>query len=209
MKDNIHHIHPGYEIMADLLEDENFKSGVAQNRYSLKNFQDEGRSLRPRYKKERPKYLWHFIAFYMTSIFGLCFLPYPRTAATPLPSFLNSKEERIIAPEKNDIENEISLIKEVLTNLTLTVERLSKQKENKGVESIKVEEFKPSLITVTSPKANLRETPSKDAKTLAVVQKDATLMGVGYQDGWIKTYAPSGKEAWVNSSLISRLEEEK
>ena len=215
MKDNIHQIHAGYDALADLLADENIQSRIAKQKYTLREFNNEvdRLELKPKeerlkyFPKDRPKYPWHFVAIYIVSIAGLYFFMAPRPAPIALPSFLNPEVEKEVVPEGQNVDHEITLIKEVLTDLTLTVEKLSKQKDAKAVVEVKEEEFKPSLITVISPKANLRESPSKDAKTLAVVERDTTLMGVGYQDGWIKTYAPSGKEAWVSSSLISRLEE--
>jgi hypothetical protein len=199
MRDNIHHIHPDYEMLEDIFD---YRAGAreAKEKYLLDDIRNKVDLLRAKPKWILPKYLWHFVAFYIVSISSLYLLldKSPNPKAVPVIPFPIPTEEQKIQEESQDIEGEITLIKEVLTNLTLTVEGLSKQKEAKKEEETIIEEFKPSLIKVTSPKAHLRELPTVDSNPLAVVLKDTTLMGVGYQDDWIKTYAPSGKEAWVH-----------
>jgi len=203
MKNNIHHIHPSYQVLSDLFDHDTPTSRRVKEHLGLEEFENDRVTRRP--KRIPINYFWYFGLFYIISVSVLFLVLTRNTAPSSTPAILSPT---IIDEHKNN-DAEISLIKEVLENLTLTVDGLSKQQNPKKEQEISPDTFKPFLIKVTSPKAHLRELPSKGSTSLAIVQKDTTLIGLGYQEGWIKTYAPSGKEAWVNSTVISKVEAQK
>lgn len=102
------------------------------------------------------------------------------------------------------LAHEVSLIKNVLRGLVTTVDKLSERRDLPTPLPQTTQQDELASFKISSEKANLRESPSLDAPTIVTLAKDTILLGTDIRDGWIKTFAPNGKEAWVHGSLVTK-----
>ena len=195
--------HPDYEILAkifDELEVKRVEKKPFQNR-QISNFEDNQESYF--------SVIWIFLILLIISISIWFFFYNESPKPISLPSSVEVpkiNQSQDVTP-KRDLEHEVTLIKEVLSKLIVTVETLSQGSQFADKKSIEPKkDFKPIPFKITSPFAHLRQSPTRDSVSLATVQKDTVLIGVGISGDWVKTFAPSGKEAWVHTSVTSNLE---
>ncbi|HMP49500.1 MAG TPA: hypothetical protein PKA63_12615 [Oligoflexia bacterium] len=116
------------------------------------------------------------------------------------------KIDRPTEESKRDLAGEIDLIKGVLDDLVQSVESISKHSQPIVEKEIVINKFDQVFpVKVTTLSANLRQNPKKDAVTISTVQKDTLLVALGEYEDWILTFAPTGEEAWVHSSIITKV----
>lgn len=107
---------------------------------------------------------------------------------------------------KRDLAKEIDLIKGVLNDLVQSVETLSQKSQPVLEKEIEIKKFDQVFpVKVVTQFANLRQNPKKDSVSISTVQKDTLLVALGESGEWILTFAPTGKEAWVHSSIVTKV----
>jgi hypothetical protein len=189
------HYHPSYYRLARDLDNDTIDQKPFIDTFGVYHFKPQRN-----FRKKLPFLLGGgLLLIGLGYIFGCLLLPLPKEeTSTPVKPLVEQ-------PETGALLRDVSLIKNVLRGLVTTVDKLSQQNQT-PIESPerKLSEESPSF-KISSDKANLRDFPSIDAPTIVTLAKDTILLGIDFRDGWIKTFAPNGKEAWVHGSLVTKV----
>ncbi len=114
-----------------------------------------------------------------------------------------SDQQKNTSDKTQALAGEVELMKKILVGLVESVQSLSKiSNAPLTPESESVDEQFPYPVQVTAPKANLRQGPDLERKSLGVVPKDTVLLATDEKGGWIKVSTPKGEEAWISSNVV-------
>ena len=186
-------IHPDYLLIADEIKT---KQSNATSLFfeQENNFENEWLLINRilKYRNRTTYFTWaFFLVFILVLSIGITY-------------HYNNRINTQLIPKIKETESKIEFLKQtsnltsnVLNELVSTVDQFLKNSKSSHI--IKNEPFK-----VKAKIANLREFPSLNSNIIATVQKDIDLFGSEINNGWIKTFAPNGKEAWIHESLISK-----
>lgn len=116
------------------------------------------------------------------------------------------------------LQSEMDLMKKIVSGLVETIQTISRAQggeRGEGGASVAasaqvqqqvptqaLEEVFPFPVRVTTEKAQLRKSPSRDAPSLFEVTKNTTLMAFGGTDKWFKVNTPRGEDAWISRGIV-------
>lgn len=200
--------HPAYYSLADQLDQEELRARRNVNPYLHNYITEETNFFKRLIRSEALPFVVSLVACISVCILWYLYLNQnPSKESVVSASTIIETRNPSTKAESRDIEHDVTLMKDVLRSLVTTVDRLSQQNQptHEAVTSDDTE-YKSAPFKITAEKANLREYPSRESLSVSAVPKDTILMGVGFSNGWIKTFAPNGKEVWVHSSITSKIE---
>ena len=201
--------HPGYYALADQIDAEELRArGFTTARPNT--FSDEFSVFKRLIHSQLLPFVISLLACISVVILWYLYLShFPSPQPQNVQPIVTEVPAKGLKSEPRDIEHDVTVMKDVLRSLVTTVDRLSQQNQPaQDIQSVQKSEFQSAPFKITTAKANLREYPSKDSVSILTVPKDTILMGFGFSNGWIKTFTPNGKEAWIHASVTEKVESE-
>lgn len=98
---------------------------------------------------------------------------------------------------------DVNLMKKILSGLVQSVQTLSDKsdQQNRMLPNGSEGNF-PYPVKIISEKANLRNSPNLNGKSISVLSKDTVLLATANEGGWLKVSTPKGEEAWINQDIV-------
>lgn len=104
---------------------------------------------------------------------------------------------------ETSLVTDVNLMKKILSGLVQSVQTLSEKsdQQNRILPNGSEGNF-PYPVKIVSEKANLRNSPNLNGKSISILSKDTVLLATANERGWLKVSTPKGEEAWINQDIV-------